>query len=76
MSISDTSLTDGSKSRSTRKQTCPEIELKRGNDGYPILPSLDEVERHDLLCKKKFIGNFIGDVYSMQPAQLYYGFGR
>jgi hypothetical protein len=46
-----------------RKQTCPEIKLKRDSDGYPILPSPDEVDRHDLLCKKKLIGRFIGDVY-------------
>jgi hypothetical protein len=46
-----------------KKQECPEIKMKRKKDGYPVLPSPEEVDRHALLCKKKLIGRFMGDVY-------------
>jgi hypothetical protein len=48
-----------------RKKKCREIKLKRNEDGYPILPSLEQINEHDLLCKKKLIGTFIGDIYGL-----------
>ena len=46
-----------------RKHKCPEIKLGRNDNGYPVLPSPEEIERHDLLCRKKLIGRFMGDIY-------------
>jgi len=37
--------------------------LKRNKDGYPMLPSLEEINGHTLLYKKKLIGKFMSDVY-------------
>ncbi|KAF8486612.1 hypothetical protein F5888DRAFT_1640084 [Russula emetica] len=57
--------TDGSEDESARKKKSPEIEikLKRNKDGYPILPSLQEISHHGLTYKKRLIGKFMGDVY-------------
>jgi len=48
-----------------KKKECLEIKIKRNKDGYPILPSPEEVDRHELPCKKKFIGRFMGDIYGL-----------
>jgi len=60
-------LTDGDEDEPApiRKKKCREIKLKRNEDGYPVLPSLEQINEHDLLCKKKLIGTFIGDVYGL-----------
>jgi len=42
--------------------------LKKNKDGYPILPSIEEIEGHELVYKKKLIGRFMGDVYSALAA--------
>jgi hypothetical protein len=41
----------------------PVIKLKRNEDGYPILPSLEEIDRHGLIYKKRLVGKFMADVY-------------
>jgi hypothetical protein len=58
-------LTDGNEDEPApvQKKKCQEIKLKQNKDGYPVLPSLEQINKHDLLCKKKLIGMFIGDVY-------------
>jgi hypothetical protein len=48
---------------SEKKQTIPDIKLKKNRDGYPILPSLNEINDRELLYKKHLVGKFIGDVY-------------
>jgi hypothetical protein len=37
--------------------------MKRNNDGYPILPSMEEIDCYELVNKKQLIGTFVGDVY-------------
>jgi hypothetical protein len=63
-SILGASLADGSKDESARKQKNPDIKLKRNKDGYPILPSREDMDSQGLLYKKRLIGKFMGDVYS------------
>jgi hypothetical protein len=60
-------LTDGDEDEPTpmQKKKCQEIKLKQNEDGYPVLPSLEQINEHDLLYKKKLIDTFIGDVYSL-----------
>jgi hypothetical protein len=45
-----------------------EVILKKQSNGYPILPSLEEIEGHLLIYKKKLIGKFMSDVYSASVA--------
>jgi len=56
-------LSDGSENKAPKKQKNPRVKLKRNNDSYPILPSLEDLDSYDLLYKKRLIGKFIGDVY-------------
>lgn len=56
-------MSDGSEDEAPKKRKNPGVELKRNNDGYPILPSLEDLDGYDLLYKKRLIGKFIGDVY-------------
>jgi len=56
-------LTNGNESGSKKKKESPEIKLQKNEDGYPILPSLEEIDPHSLEYKKKLIGKFMGDVY-------------
>lgn len=66
MSILGGSLTDSSDSEGEshgRKKKSPEVKLKRNKEGYPILPSLEEMDRHGLLYKKQVIGKFMAAVY-------------
>jgi hypothetical protein len=54
----------GSEDDSARKQQKkPVIKLKRDKDGYPLLPSFEEIKQQDLSYKKHLIGKFIGDIY-------------
>jgi hypothetical protein len=50
---------------STKKKKRPEIRLKRNKHGHPILPSLEEINHHDLLYKKQLIGKFMTDAYGL-----------
>jgi hypothetical protein len=54
------------------KQKSTEVILKKNKDGYPILPSLEEIEGRELVYKKKLIGRFMGDVYSTLAADRCY----
>lgn len=63
-SILGVSLTNGSEDEPAPKQKNPNIQLKTGGDGYPMLPRLDEIDGHGLPYKKQLIGKFMGDVYS------------
>ena len=56
-------MSDGSENKAPKKQKNPRVKLKRNNDSYPILPSLEDLDSYDLLYKKRLIGKFIGDVY-------------
>ena len=58
-------LTEGSEDESTPKQKTRYINLKKNRDGYPMLPSLEEINRGDLLYKKMLVGKFIGDMYGL-----------
>ena len=40
------------------------INLKKGKDGYPILPSIEDILKHNLFQRKMLIGKFIRIVYS------------
>ena len=46
-----------------KKHECPDIAMKLDNSGYPIVPSPEELANHGLLCKKKFIGRFMSNIY-------------
>jgi hypothetical protein len=39
------------------------VKLTTDKDGYPILPSLKEIDGRGLLYKKQLIGKFLGDIY-------------
>jgi len=63
MRILGVTTIDGSDNESTKRKKSPEITLKRDRDGYPMLPSLEEINGHGLLYKKRLIGKFMGDTY-------------
>jgi hypothetical protein len=54
---------DGSDDEPARRKKGPAIKLKRDRDGYPMLPSLEEINGNGLLYKKRLIGKFMGDMY-------------
>ena len=58
-------MADGSESEAARKEKIPPINLKRNSDGYPVLPSFEEIDEdyHGLLAKKLIIGKFMSEVY-------------
>jgi len=56
-------MADSSKDEPRQKQKSLEIKLKMNEDGYPILPSPEEIDGHDLLYKKRLVGRFMSDVY-------------
>jgi len=66
----------GSKNELRRKQQSPEVKLKKNKEGYPILPSLEEIEDLGLNDKKKLIGRFICDVYGALDADPCYVFSH
>jgi len=37
--------------------------MKPNNGGYPMLLSMEEIDRYELACKKQLIGAFMGDIY-------------
>jgi hypothetical protein len=37
--------------------------MKRNDNGYPVLPSMEEIDSYELVYKKMLIGAFMGDVY-------------
>jgi len=45
-----------------------EVKLKKNKKGYPILPSVEEIDGLTLIDKKKLIGRFMGDVYGVLAA--------
>jgi hypothetical protein len=57
------SVNDGSDNESAGKKNSPQIKLKKDEDGFPTLPSLEEINGHGLLYKKQLIGKFMGDMY-------------
>ena len=63
MRILGVSVIDGSDDEFARKKKSPEIKLKKDKDGYPTLPSLEEIDGHGLLYKKQLIGKFMSDMY-------------
>jgi hypothetical protein len=48
-----------------RKQKKLEIKLQKDKNGYPILPSLKEIDSHDLLYRKRLIGKVISNTYCL-----------
>jgi len=56
---------DGSKGRSGQKKESTKVKLKTDKAGYPILPSLEEINCHGLEYKKRLIGKFMGDIYGL-----------
>lgn len=58
-------MADGSSDESAGKEKCLPIKLKRNSDGYPVLPSREEIgeDYDDLLRKKLLIGKFMSEVY-------------
>jgi hypothetical protein len=58
-------VTDSSDDDSLRKKKSTMIKMKRKNDGYPILPSMEEIDSHELKYKKQLIGTFVGDIYCL-----------
>jgi hypothetical protein len=63
MRISGVPVVDGSEDGSSRRKKSPEIKLRTDEDGYPMLPSLEEINSHGLLYKKQLIGKLMGDMY-------------
>jgi len=57
-----------SKNEPKGKGECPEVKLKKNKKGYPILPSVKEIDGLMLIDKKKLIGRFMGDVYGALAA--------
>ena len=56
-------MTDDSDDDSHPKKKSTPIKMKRKTNGYPILPSMEEIDGHDLKYKKQLIGTFVGDIY-------------
>ena len=48
-----------------KKQKSIDIKLMQNKNGYLTLPSLNEINGHDLLYKKQLIGKLINDTYSL-----------
>jgi hypothetical protein len=56
-------VSDDSDDDSHRKKKNTPIKMKNKSNGYPILPSMEEINGHDLKYKKQLIGTFVGDIY-------------
>lgn len=52
------------------KQQSSQVKFKKDKDGFPILPSPEVIGGLGLNAKKKLIGRFMGDVYSVLTAHL------
>jgi hypothetical protein len=46
-----------------KKLDIESINLRVGNDGYPVLPDWPEIENEQLPYKKLLIGRFMRDTY-------------
>jgi hypothetical protein len=57
--------TNGGKGGVRRKQKKPEIKLQKDKNRYLILPSLKEIDSHDLLYRKRLIGKVISNAYCL-----------
>ena len=44
------------------------MKLKKNKKGYPILPSIKEIDGLTLIGKKELIGRFMADVYGASAA--------
>ena len=64
-------MTDCSDDEPERRRRTQEIKLRRNKDGYPMLPSIEDIKGHELLYKKRLISRFIGDIYSQSAADSY-----
>ena len=64
-------MTDRSDGEPERRRRTQEIKLRRNKDGYLMLPSIEDIEGHELLYKKWLISRFIGDIYSQSAADSY-----
>ncbi len=64
-------MTDHSNDEPERRRRTQEIKLRWNKDGYLMLPSIEDIEGHELLYKKWLIGRFIGDIYSQSAADSY-----
>ena len=64
-------MTNHSDDKLERRRRTQEIKLRQNKDGYPMLPSIEDIEGHELLYKKQLIGRFIGDIYSQSGADSY-----
>ena len=50
----------------------PEIELEMDGDGYPLLPSWEDVQVMRLQHKKSLLAKFMGEMYGTSAASFYY----
>ena len=50
----------------------PVIELEMGEDGYPVLPSWEDVQAMRLQDKKSLFGKFMGETYGTSAASFYH----
>jgi len=57
-----------SKNEPKGKGKSPEVKLTKNKKGYPILLSVEEIDGLTLIDKKKLIGRFMGDIYSVLAA--------
>jgi hypothetical protein len=65
-------LGNGSKKAPPNANKVPKIELKMDNDGYPLLPSWEDVKIWKLPHKKTLISKFMGGMYGMSTSSFYY----
>ena len=66
------SLGNGSKGAPPNADKVPEIELETDYDGYPLLPSWEDVKIWKLPLKKTLISKFMGGMYGMSTSSFYY----
>ena len=57
-----------SKDEPKEKGKSLEVKLKKNKKGYPILPSVKEIDGLTLIGKKKLIGRFMADMYGASAA--------
>lgn len=63
--------TSGSKDGPAKTQnTRDNTKLAHNSQGYPILPSIEDINAKGLLYKKILIGRFMSDVYGSQAAEF------
>jgi len=63
-------MTDHSKGKLEGRRRTQKIKLRWNNDSYPMLPSIENIEGHELLYKKQLISRFIGNIqWLKKPSQ-------